>query len=161
MARFANIVQKLDSFFLCYQKIFESILYLWYSSYLVLFPQLNNAYLFDFATYWTPLANMQTARRYHGCGLATKSDGTMEVVVAGGVGFDTVEIYNFESNTWRWGGVMAYPILTFPSDFNSSLLKVRHIWIAHWSLWHGLCALWGQFLDCWWKMQSAMWPRCQ
>ena len=51
---------------------------------------------------WTTLPNMQTPRYNHGCGLATKSDGTVEAVVLGGHNINTMEILNLESLTWRW-----------------------------------------------------------
>ena len=54
------------------------------------------------ANEWTTLANLQTDRYRHGCGLATKSDRTLEAIVVGGNGHNTVEILNLESLTWRW-----------------------------------------------------------
>ena len=53
---------------------------------------------------WTELSPMARARHMHGCGMAKRSDGTFEAVVAGAddeSGDDTVEIYNFETQTWR------------------------------------------------------------
>ena len=45
---------------------------------------------------------MQTGREDHGCGLIEKPDGTQEIIVAGGDYYEnTVEIFNFESQTWR------------------------------------------------------------
>ena len=59
--------------------------------------------MFDFANeLWTELPSMQTGRDDHGCGLATKSDGTVEVIVAGGdSGTDTIEILDLATLTWR------------------------------------------------------------
>ena len=60
-------------------------------------------YMYDFsADQWTKLPSMQKRRYRHGCGLARKSDGTVEAVVAGGYKEDSVEIYNFDTNTWRY-----------------------------------------------------------
>ena len=53
---------------------------------------------------WTELSPMARVRNFHGCGLVKRSDGTLEAVVAGGdegLGDDTVEIYNFDTQTWR------------------------------------------------------------
>ena len=50
---------------------------------------------------WTQLASMNTERESHGCGLATKSNGYVEAVVAGGNYVETVEIFNFDSQEWR------------------------------------------------------------
>ena len=45
---------------------------------------------------------MKTAHYYHGCGLVERADGTsMEAIVAGGYGEDSVELFNFESGEWR------------------------------------------------------------
>ena len=45
---------------------------------------------------------MQNGREGHGCGMIEKPDGTQEAIVAGGhAREDSVEIYNFETQTWR------------------------------------------------------------
>ena len=51
---------------------------------------------------WTELAPMQENRTSHACGLVTLSDDTKELVVAGGYHRTSVEIYNFETQTWRY-----------------------------------------------------------
>ena len=49
------------------------------------------------------MSPLQTARKQHGCGLVEKPDGTLEAVVAGGSGgLATVEIYNIQTNIWRY-----------------------------------------------------------
>ena len=59
-------------------------------------------YEFDSKT-WSLLPDMNTPRYLHGCGLATKSDGTSaQAVVAGGNGVITVEIFDFIENIWRY-----------------------------------------------------------
>ena len=52
-----------------------------------------------FADQWTELPSMQTGRLYHGCGLARKQDGTLQVVVAGGFTKDSVEILDLDTMT--------------------------------------------------------------
>ena len=44
---------------------------------------------------------MQTGRYNHGCGITEIPDGTLEAIVAGGMADDSVEIYNFKTQTWR------------------------------------------------------------
>ena len=65
-------------------------------------------HMYDFTRdEWTELPSMLEGRRSHGCGLVTKSDGTVEVVVAGGVSneqgirINSVEIYSFNNQEWR------------------------------------------------------------
>ena len=59
-------------------------------------------FLYDFSvSAWTALAPMQERRTYHGCGLVVKNRGAREVVVAGGAGSKSVEIYNLETQSWR------------------------------------------------------------
>ena len=43
-------------------------------------------------------------KQKHGCGLATKSTGQKEVIVAGGdsPSIGSVEILNLDSGSWRW-----------------------------------------------------------
>ena len=53
---------------------------------------------------WTEISRMQEQRIYHGCGLVTsgeESSRKRELVVAGGSGIQTVEIYNFQTKSWR------------------------------------------------------------
>ena len=58
--------------------------------------------MYDFFTdQWTELPSMQTGRYFHACGLARKSDGTAQAVVAGGYNVDSVEIFDLDSQTWR------------------------------------------------------------
>ena len=68
-----------------------------------LFLLLLQVYMFDFQTeQWMSLPPMQIGREDHGCGLIQKPDGTYEAIVAGGhMGTDSVELYNFETQTWR------------------------------------------------------------
>ena len=51
---------------------------------------------------WTELPDMQKTRFGHGCGIARTSQGMMEVVAAGGLNENTVEIFSFLTNTWRY-----------------------------------------------------------
>ena len=44
---------------------------------------------------------MKTGRNNHGCGITERPDGTQNAIVAGAVLEDSVEIYNFETQTWR------------------------------------------------------------
>ena len=58
--------------------------------------------MYDFtSSKWTELTNLRQARIGHGCGTATKSDGSSVAVVAGGLGTNSVEIYNFNVGTWK------------------------------------------------------------
>ena len=66
--------------------------------------------MYDFsADQWTELPSMKTSRYGHGCGLARKLDGTLQAVVAGGYLEDSVEIFDLDTETWRY---------TFRSDLN-------------------------------------------
>ena len=69
---------------------------------IALFSQ-SQVYMYDFFDdQWTELNSMQTGRLYHGCGLARKQDGALQVVVAGGVKNDSIEILDLDTMTWRY-----------------------------------------------------------
>ena len=52
---------------------------------------------------WIEFPDMAIGRSGHACGMAFKSDGSVEVVVAGGKVEASVEIFNFQTNSWRYG----------------------------------------------------------
>ena len=57
--------------------------------------------MYDFGSNtWGILPAMLTPLSSHGCGLARKTDGTREAVIAGGSG-SNVQIYRFDTNSWR------------------------------------------------------------
>ena len=62
----------------------------------------DKVYFYDFSTnQWQEVAPMQVGRFDHSCGLVRRSDGTEEVVVAGGYGKDSVEIFSLATEEWR------------------------------------------------------------
>jgi hypothetical protein len=65
----------------------------------------GQSWLFNINTaMWTPLQNMTVMSRSNPfAGLATYPDGHQEVVVAGGGGQKSTEIFSFDSMSWRMG----------------------------------------------------------
>ena len=66
-------------------------------------PDENKAWIFDSSDRsWTPRQD-STNKHNEGaaCGVVTLSDGTKEIVVAGGKNQATTEIYSIATNTWR------------------------------------------------------------
>ena len=67
--------------------------------------------MYDFSgDQWTELPSMQTGRYSHGCGLSKKLDGTLQAVVAGGKGRDSVEIYDLDTKTWRYAEIRCWSL---------------------------------------------------
>ena len=66
-----------------------------------------------------------TGRETHGCGIAQTPAGPELVVTGGGFNITTTEIYNFASNTWRYGPSLPHHI-TGPASvqFGDSFLVV-------------------------------------
>ncbi len=70
------------------------------------FPTLDGAYVFRRSEgMWTALPDMPRQRELHACQAATNAvTGEREVVVAGGFGGETVDIFNFAAGAWRTAG---------------------------------------------------------
>ena len=49
---------------------------------------------------WRAVGDMNRGREYHSCGLVPS---TSEVVVVGGIGAESFEIFSIETETWRPG----------------------------------------------------------
>ena len=49
---------------------------------------------------WTALPSMNNARAHHACGMATKANGTVHLVVGGGHGEISSEVISIGDATW-------------------------------------------------------------
>ena len=69
----------------------------------------KNTYMYStWSMQWVSLPAMPTGRRYAGCGLVRHSNGSISVVVAGGLNangdrVNTSEIYSVEEESWKTG----------------------------------------------------------